>query len=219
MTATSGVERAPALVILAAGASRRLGTCKALVALTPETPLALLVRAGACLDGDAPLVIAGADHAAIAAAAPRAAEVAFNAAWPTGRTSTVALAQRLRAGRDLCLAPVDVPLVPARVFAGLRDAWLAAGSPPRGWLAPRLAPPLADRRGGRSDAPAGLFGHPVVVGRELALSLAARDPRDPLSRLRAAADPLWSIEVDAPEILDDLDTPEDLARLRARLGA
>ena len=39
----------------------------------------------------------------------------------------------------------------------------------------------------------------------------------PLRNLRALADPLLEVSVDSPEILDDLDTPEDLARLRARL--
>jgi hypothetical protein len=33
---------------------------------------------------------------------------------------------------------------------------------------------------------------------------------------RTAADPLWTLPVASAAILDDLDTPADLARLRAR---
>ena len=43
------------------------------------------------------------------------------------------------------------------------------------------------------------------------------DPDEPLSTLRRRARPLLAVEVPFPEVLDDLDTPEDLARLRARL--
>lgn len=202
----------PALVLLAAGSSSRLGACKALVPLAPadapKNALELLSAAGACFDGARPLVITGADHARIAEALPRIAgalssglEIAHNAEWARGRTGGVALAHRVRPGSDLCLAPVDVPLVPERVFAALLAAWMSAGAPSRGWLAPR-----------RSSR----FGHPVVVGRALLEELADFEPQTPLSALRARAAPLLAIDVDADEVLDDLDDPEDLARMRAR---
>jgi len=59
-------------VILAAGASSRLGQCKALLPLPSpagkeSTPIELLAEAGAAMDGAVPLVVTGADHAAIAA--------------------------------------------------------------------------------------------------------------------------------------------------------
>ena len=191
----------PALVLLAAGSSSRLGVCKALVPLTPRNALELLSEGGACFDDTVPLVITGADHALIEAALPRGLEIAHNAEWARGRTGGVALACAHRSGLDLCLAPVDAPLVPARVFAALLRAWTEALAPSRGWLAPRRA---------------GRFGHPVVVGRSLLEELAEFEPGTPLSALRVHADPLLSIDVDADEVLDDLDTPEDLARLRAR---
>ena len=125
----------PALVLLAAGASRRLGTCKALVELRddpPATPLALLLAAGRCLDAAPPLIVTGADHEAIAAAAPPGCELARNDDWAAGRTGGVLLARARRPGLDLCLAPVDVPLVGAAVFERLARAWAEAGAPPRG---------------------------------------------------------------------------------------
>jgi len=195
----------PALVILAAGASTRLGTCKALVALGGATPLALLLRAGAGLDELPALVVAGADAARIGAALPGAAELLVNPRWASGRTSGIALAAAARAGRDLCLAPVDVPLVPRAVFAALAREWERRGAPARGWLAPACG-----------AGPERRHGHPLILGRELAAEAAGLAPGAPLRELRARAAPLWGLEVEDPSVLDDLDTPADLERLRAR---
>lgn len=216
----------PALVILAAGASRRLGECKALVALTPKNPLELLSEAGAVFDETPPLVVTGADHAAIAAALPRGLEIVFNPDWAAGRAGGLALAHARRSGRDLVVAPVDVPLVPAAVFEALLAAWSAAGSPARGWLAPQAA--LEERpasqntdehsaeKKARSMSGRARFGHPVVIGRDLLACLQHAPPGLSLRDLRRDAEPLWSVNVACKEILDDLDTPADLARLRAR---
>lgn len=202
----------PALVVLAAGASARLGSCKALVDLGGRTPLERLLEAGACMSGARShargergvpaLVVTGRHHAEIAAAAPAGCEPVPNPDWQLGRTGTVQLAHRLRPGLALCLAPVDVPLVPAEVFQLLRAAWERAGSPPGGWLAPR----------------AGRHGHPVVVGPALLARGLALAPDRPLRELRALAAPLLDVPVPGKEVLEDLDTVEDLARIRARMG-
>lgn len=193
----------PALVILAAGASRRLGEPKALAELNGRSVLDRLLDAGSVID-ELPLVIGGAHYVEIAQALGGRGECANHFDWARGRTGSVVLAARLRAGRDLCLAPVDVPLVPREVFASLAAAWAAAGSPPRGWLAPRCG----DR-----------FGHPVIVGRELLAARLADPPDRPLREWRALADPLISVETASTAILDDLDTPRDLAALRARASS
>lgn len=227
---------APALVLLAAGASRRLGSPKALVALGADprdTPLRRLLRAGADAEGPRPLVVVGAHRLEISAAAPASADDAVelleNPNWAEGRSGSVALAAASRAGRDLLLAPVDVPRVPARVFAALRQAWADAHAPARGWLAPWVpgdpAQPALGPEAAPSPAPAPVrrFGHPVLIGRDLAAELArcltAPDApaswRDrPLRLLRQRAKPLLAVRVDAPEILEDLDRPEDLAEIR-----
>ncbi len=200
-------------MILAAGASARLGRCKALVPLPSpsgdeRTPIELLASAGAAFDGDVPLVVAGADHAAIAAsdAVRRAgAEVLLNERWSEGRTGGILLAALRRPGLDLCLAPVDVPLVPGSVFDALLSGWLAAGSPEEGWLAPSYR---------RSPGAVPEFGHPVVLGRKLLHGLSGNDAGTPLRTLRARAKPVFGVEVSSPGILDDLDTEEDFERLR-----
>ncbi len=197
-----------ALVVLAAGASTRLGACKALVDLGGRTPLERLLEAGRAFDGAPPLVVAGAHQAAIAHAAPPGVEVRENAAWAEGRLGGIALAARARAGCDLCLAPVDVPLVGAAVFAALRAHWDAAGAPAEGWLAPFVV------RAGSGRA----FGHPLVIGRALAARCANSRKDLPLRELRGQAEPLMSIRVDDAAILDDLDSPDDLERLRRRIS-
>ena len=196
-----------ALAILAAGASERLGTCKALVDLGGRTPLERLLEAGSVLDAAPPLVVTGRDHGAIAAAAPPGCELLHNREWARGRTGGVLLAHRARPGLDLCLAPVDVPLVERELFRRLREAWEALDSPARGWLAP-----WTDLPGGRRH------GHPVVVGRDLLETLSDRPPSLPLRELRDRAERRTGIPHPGPEILDDLDTLQDLDTLRQRLA-
>lgn len=191
----------PRLVILAAGASERLGECKALVQLGATRPLDALLAAGSALDDAQPLVIAGAHFDLIRQSAPRGCEVAFNSAWRSGRTSGIAIARELRADCDLCLAPVDVPLAPRAVFETLARAWKRADCPARGWLAPRVLV------GGIAR-----FGHPLIVGRALLQEL---ELDAPLQRLRRLAEPLLAVDVASERILDDLDTPADLERLRS----
>lgn len=198
----------PALVVLAAGASERLGEPKALARLRDGASgcaLELLLGAGSAL-GDRPvLVVTGRDHAAIAELARDDVEVRYNPRWSLGRTSSVQFAHELRAGRDLCLAPVDVPLVPSTVFTALAAEWSRRGTPPRGWLSPCVERPGCRR-----------FGHPVIVGHELLDDLKAFPPGRPLRWLRERAAPLLALGVTSAAILDDLDLPSDLARLRAR---
>jgi CTP:molybdopterin cytidylyltransferase MocA len=102
---------------------------------------------------------------------------------------------------------VDVPLVPAEVFAALGRAWDEAGSPARGWLAPWVQ--VDGRR---------KHGHPVVLGRDLLAEILAQPAELPLKDFRTRAAPLLEVEVRSHFVLDDLDTPEDLARMRARRG-
>ena len=191
----------PRLVILAAGASRRLGECKALVRFGERTVLERLLAAGHCFDSAPPIVVAGAHHAEIAGAAPEGVRLLNNTNWQAGRTGSLQLARQESPGEDLCIAPVDVPLVEASVFEALLARWRSAGAPPRGWLAPSTE---------------GRFGHPLVLGRELLEDLSGWPADRSLRLLRAEAQPLLSVEGSWPEVLDDLDSPADLARLRAR---
>lgn len=198
----------PALVVLAAGAGERLGACKALVDLHGRSPLERLLGAarGTC---EGALVVSGAHHAELCAAAPTHAEVLHNPDWAAGRGTSLRAAAARLPGRDLCIAPVDVPLVPARVFRALTREWEVRGAPALGWLGPRLDLP-SHRLHGR-------FGHPIVLGSALAGHLAAWGADRPLRDLRSRSRPLMALDVADLEVMDDLDTPQDLAELRKRL--
>jgi molybdenum cofactor cytidylyltransferase len=192
-----------ALVLLAAGQSKRLGQCKALVDLAGQTPLERLIEAGRSISSAQPLVISGADHEKIAKGLPAKCELLLNPDWEMGRSGGVALAAAARAGFDLCIAPVDVPLVPRAVFWAMQNAWQACGSPERGWLAPCFE---------------GRHGHPILIGRALARELAGWEADRPLRELRAKADPELSIGTPHMEVLDDLDRNSDLKSLRQRIS-
>ena len=196
----------PALVVLAAGASRRLGTCKATVPIADRPAIQHLLEAASALDSQPPLVVVGAQADLIRPCLPPRVECLANPNWRAGRTGSVALAARARPDADLLIAPVSCPLVPAATFDALSRHWDEAGSPEMGWLAPSLHPPGGPIR----------YGHPVLLGRALARRLLAWAPETPLRELRGEAAPLLSLSVETPEILDHVIGPEDLERLRQR---
>ena len=232
MTATSAAK-AQRLVLLAAGASSRLGQPKALAPLPQGTPLERLLRAmhWAQVSSEAPLLITGRHDAEIRAAlcglpAVEQPNCHFNPDWATGRTTSILTAARHATDRDLLIAPVDHPRISSRLLHALCAEWQQRGAPARGWLAPGSAladPPNKLRKSSSTDAGTLRAGHPIVVGRDLIavlLSAAASWSTRPLRDLRALADPLWMWPVldtlDALAIHENLDTPADLAALTRR---
>jgi len=199
----------PALAILAAGASKRLGECKALARIGEKRVLEHLLIAASSLDSERPLVVTGAHDKEIRECtelAGRDIEWVWNHDWQAGRNLGIVLAAARRPMSDLLLAPVDCPLVPATVFDALADEWDRQGAPRRGWLAPRFTPEDGLAR----------YGHPVILGRDLLSEILSMETDTPLRELRSRAMPLLALDVDAIEVLDDLDTPEDLDSYRER---
>ena len=201
------MKSGPVLVILAAGASSRLGEPKALVELGGSSPMRRLFAAATAACPGESLLVAGPDYQAIRDAAPSGLEVLEHASWNKGRTGSIRAAQRARPGCDLLIAPVDVPLVPREVFELLCREWAINDAPPLGWLAPGI---LRDDRV--------VPGHPILLGRELAARLESFDADTPLRKLRDQASPLWCVRCATESILDDLDTPLDLKKLRDSLA-
>ena len=186
-------------VVLAASASTRMGTPKALLPVSGRSAVEVVVatlRAAGC----APVVVVTGRHASeIRSGADLAGCVVVeHRGWADGRTSSLqaGLAAVPADAAAAVLALVDMPLVHAETVRHLLAAWEASAPGPD-----VVVPWLAGRR-----------GHPVVLSRTLFAAIAALGPDAPLRdllRTRVRLD----VEVDDPGVLVDLDTPEDLAHL------
>ncbi|MEL6714174.1 MAG: NTP transferase domain-containing protein [Planctomycetota bacterium] len=208
-----------AVVVLAAGASSRLGSPKALADLGGRSALERLTGAALTVSGGEPVrVVVGAHAAEIPAALPALEGVEWIVCddWRLGRTASLRTAARtIGPGRDIVVAPVDVPLVAADTFGRLARAWTTAGAPASGWLAPFVETASLESKSTPTGSRA-RFGHPVVLGADLVRGLEALAEDAPLRALRERAAPLLSVPVRDAAILDDLDTPDDLEALQRR---
>ncbi|MCE2861121.1 MAG: hypothetical protein RIR76_1475 [Verrucomicrobiota bacterium] len=185
------------LVLLAAGASRRMGSPKQLIEIDGRPLLVRAVEAALAAPVWPVVVVLGANAAVIRPAiAPLPVLVVENPAWAEGMASSIregisALRQFSRGLDAAVLALCDQPGFSAATVESLLAAHRATG---RGIVAARYA--------GRLGAPA-LFsrGHfaalTALTGEEGARDLLNADPA------RVAA-------VDLPELARDLDTPADL---------
>jgi len=186
-------------VVLAAGASERMGRPKALLDVRGRPAVEVVVetlRAAGC---DPVVVVTGRHAAEIREGADLSgAAVVEHAGWAAGRTSSIrAGLAALPAGTGAAvLALVDMPLVTADTVARLLAAREAAATPPD------VVVPYHDGRG----------GHPVVLARALFPAIAALGPDAPLRDLLRTRERL-DLEVDDPGVLVDLDTPADLRHL------
>jgi molybdenum cofactor cytidylyltransferase len=187
-----------AAVVLAAGASVRMGAAKPLVrwrGLPMVGHVIAAVRDGGC---DPIVVIEGA-HALPDDAIAGARRV-VHAQWALGPLSSVQAGLRALDGREsgVLIATVDRPHLAAATVRALLDAH------------------AGDREAVLQPAFRGRRGHPVLLPAKQRDALLALDPtaslRDLLDRPELAA-LRRSIAVDDPAVLDNIDTPADLARL------
>jgi len=196
-------------IVLAAGAGKRMGCPKALVKLGG---MSFLERIAHTL-GEAGLrrrlvVLAGpAGTNGVPAvpdlAVPEGLAIVRNMHPESGMLSSVAAALSSRHALGAAAAliwPVDCPRVPAAVVRALVERFRAVGSGSRNAV---VLPAYGGRR-----------GHPVLFSAALfGVLLAAPPGVGAREVLRAHAAEILEVEVGSPEILDDLDTPDDLARL------
>jgi CTP:molybdopterin cytidylyltransferase MocA len=185
---------APTGILLAAGASTRMGSPKALREYDGVPAIRRVtgtLLAGGC---DRVVVVLGADEESIRPAVPDRPEVTVvvNELWERGRTGSLRAA--LRATRDApawILHPVDHPLVIPEDVRALIAAWVPSETP--------LVRPVHEGRG----------GHPILLDamlREDLLALGDDEPlRDLLRNYRCRERRVSG----SPGTIQNLDTPED----------
>ncbi len=190
-------------VILAAGASVRLGQPKQLLQIDGQ-PLVARAAAAALSAGAHPVVVVlGANAERIRPALHELkVAVALNPAWSEGMASSVRTGLQTLAKTDpgidaVLLTVCDQPAFSADVIQRLFAALLASG---RGIAAARYA---------------GRNGVPALFRREHFFAL-AKLTGDQGARQLLNGDPERVAAVDLPELALDLDTPGDVERWRQR---
>lgn len=189
-------------VILAGGASSRMGTAKALLILDGETFLDRLI--GALSTACSPVVVVlGHEAERIRAGLGRAAEVTFavNPDYAKGQLSSLQCGLRAVSSEasGVIFTPVDYPAVRPSTVARIAERFNH-----RSTSELVVIPRCNGRR-----------GHPVCVARELIPELlalpAGGQAREVIRRHRPET---CYVEVEDPGIVEDADDPEAYERLR-----
>jgi molybdenum cofactor cytidylyltransferase len=184
-------------IVLAAGASRRMGRPKALLDFDGRVCLDLVLDA--VRFAGRPIVVLGPNHEEIRGRVDLdAVEVALNLDAASGQTASLQAAlSRLPSDADaFFFLPVDLPLLRSADIEGLLQSRIANPG------APLHIPSHARKR-----------GHPILCARALAAEFLALPPgasaRDVVNRL---PDRIAYVESAEPYVLMDMDTPEDYRR-------
>jgi len=192
-----------AALILAAGASRRMGSPKALLRWEKEAVLDTLIgKLRACCD---PVVVVLGHHAGeIRAGMSRAAQalITLNPGPERGQLSSLQCGlAAMPAACGVMFTPVDYPAMREETIRLLAETFLSKAHP---------RPVVAPRCGGRS-------GHPVVLPSWLWEEFARETgtARDVLRRHRGAT---VYCDVTDPGVLGDMDTHEDYRKLLEAAG-
>lgn len=192
-------------VVLAAGASTRMGSPKPLLRLGAESYLERIIATLARVPVDPVVVVLG--HRAEQVRSESrlgATRVVVNARWRHGMLGSLQAGVReLRSDEQiagLLLTLVDSPRFAASTIRGLAAAWAAT-----------RAAIVVPTHGGR-------HGHPVIFGRALWPEILDA-PAETGARavVDAHRDEMLEVYVDDPWVLRDADTPEDHARMGAGL--
>jgi CTP:molybdopterin cytidylyltransferase MocA len=186
-------------IILAAGASRRLGRPKQLVRIEDETLLGRTVRVVKDAGADPVFVVLGAHRESIVGDVDlTGVNAVFNPDWEEGiassiRAGVVALRQELPDATPVLLLVCDQPRLTAEHLRGLVAAFDEG-----------MEPAIV------ASAYAGIAGIPAIFpAREFEALLELRGDEGARSLMRDPRCPLVTVSFDGGEV--DVDTPADLA--------
>jgi CTP:molybdopterin cytidylyltransferase MocA len=190
-------------IILAAGASSRMGSPKALLEYRGESFIQRLVRvlSPVC---DRVIVVLGYHAAAIRPGLPGAAVVAINPAPERGQLSSLqtALAALPSDAEGFLFTPVDSPAVEIETVERLADEFRRR-DPATLLVIPRIQTPTGPKR-----------GHPVFAARAIAEELLALPPTAMANEVIHGHIPQTVyVDVNDPGILTDIDDREAYRRL------
>jgi CTP:molybdopterin cytidylyltransferase MocA len=195
-------------VVLAAGASTRMGRPKSLLPIgAPAEPFVARIARTLLAGGADDVVIVVGAHAPEVCDAIRSAgvcaRVVENPQWARGQLSSLVAALDLvdRPGvRAILVMPVDMPLVTPDSVRAVLDAYRRHAHP--------VVRPFDGRR----------HGHPVLFDRELFGALRAADPaRGARAVIAAHLEAVLDVPVADEGAYQDIDTPEDFERFVAGL--
>lgn len=197
-----------AAIVLAAGASRRMGRPKPLLPWRDGTLLGSELATLAAAGIDRVAVVLGAYADAVRRTLGPEHPFVFNARWGSGRSTSLARgawALRDAAPEAILIQNVDQPTTPA-VIARLVDALRSSGAD--------AVQPIYRDADGREHG-----GHPVLVrGTLLPALLAASEASEGLRGV-LQGQRIERLPIEDPTVGLDLDTPEAYEAARALLGA
>ncbi len=194
-------------IVLAAGASQRMGEPKALLATASgktllEIQCNMLAKSGCRRVA----VVVGADAGTIRKALPAlSAELVVNTEWERGQFSSLVAGIRdaLSAGADGAIVlPVDAAGIPAEVVTALIETALRN---------PHLEAVVPEYEGKK--------GHPVYLSKSFCEALAALDPGQDSARLDAqlkAACNVMGLPVNSPSVVRNINTMDDWKRFSSQ---
>jgi molybdenum cofactor cytidylyltransferase len=190
-------------VILAGGASSRMGRAKAALPLGSggDTFLSRIVKTMLAAGLREVVVVSGAHADATRSACPRdpRVQLVHNPQWQTGQLSSLLTGLDLPAPARIeaaVIALIDVPLVSAETVRTLLDAWNES-----------RAPIVRPARGGE-------HGHPVIFDAAIFDELRRADLNvGAKAVVRAHEAQLVNVPIDDAGAYQDIDTPEDYARV------
>lgn len=190
-------------IVLAAGASSRMGRPKALlpIGVAPETFLTRILRVLREGGVQRTIVVIGGDAAAVRDTLPPddpLLRIVENEEFSQGQLSSLLKGlQEVKADeRGALVTLVDLPLISATTVAAVLDAFRRSPN----------APLVRPRRGNRR-------GHPVIFNRRLFAELRNADPSTGAKPIvRAHADEEVTVETLDDGSFTDVDTPEDYER-------